>query len=145
MTPLGVERHALDLFRSIAPEDSRQSRKPSLLLRIRLKNISADHTFLPLELSSVRECPGIRNETFLESERGKIGMYPLALESEWSLAGQEFPRLGPGESVETFLATAAVPEDTLGEVLIWYARLRVTPHQTDVVGVRFTQSEIVDE
>jgi hypothetical protein len=145
LTPLVVERRALDLFRAIDPEDSRQSRKPSLLLRVRLKNLSADRTFAPLELSSVRECLGIRNETFLESERGRIGMYPLALESEWSIVGQRLPSLGPGESAETFLATAAITEDKLGEALTWYARLRVTSHQTDVVGVTFARNEIVDE
>jgi hypothetical protein len=143
--PLGVERRVLDLLRSVDPEDWRQTPKPVLVLRVRLRNVSTDRTFSPLEVSSVRECPGIRNETFLESERGRVGMYPLAMESEWALAGQEFPNLAPGESTETFLATAPVAADKLGEILTWYTRLRVSPHQTDVVGVMFSESEIVDE
>lgn len=143
--PLGVVRRTLDLLRSVDPEDWRQTPKPVLVLRVRLRNVSANQTFSPLEVSSVRECPGVRNETFLESERGRVGMYPLAMESEWALAGQDFPSLAPGESTETFLATAPIAADKLGETLTWRTRLRVSPHQTDVVGVTFSTSEIVDE
>lgn len=145
VTPLGVERRKLELLRAVDPGEARQTRIPSLLLRVRLKNVSPEWTFAPLEPSAVRECLGLPSETFVESERGKIGMYPLALQSEWALAGQEFPSLDPGESAETFLATAATPDDRLGDSLIWYARLRVSPHQTDVLGVRFSRTEIIDE
>jgi hypothetical protein len=145
LTPLGVERRVLDLFRAVDPGDSRQTRVPVLVLRVRMRNISSDLTFAPLEPASVRELPGLRNETFVETDRGRFGMYPLALESEWALVGQEFPTLGPGESAETFLAASEIAEDRLGETLTWHARLRVAPHQTDVVGVKFARSEIDDE
>ena len=144
ITPLGVDRGFVELRRSIDPGETRLARQPSYLLKVRFKNVSSDRTFMPLEVFAVRESPGIPNETILESERGRIAMYPLALESEWSIPGQQFPRLGPGESAETLIATAPVAANKLGDSNTWRIRLRVSPHQTDVCGVRFSHSEIND-
>jgi hypothetical protein len=141
-TPLSVERETVTLVHTIDPEERRQARGQSLILRVRLKNLSDNRTFAPLEPASVRENLAIRNETFVESDRGKVGMYPLVLQSEWSLADQSFPKLPPGESAETLIATAPIDDTTLGEQMAWRIRLRVSPHQTDIVGVTFSRDEI---
>ena len=38
-----------------------------------------------------------------------IGLFPLAIDSEWSIVGQEFPVLKPGESTETMIASELGP------------------------------------
>lgn len=143
--PLGIERQHLTLAHSIAPEQSRQERFSSLVLRLRVTNLSNDRPISPLEKFSVRDFPGVPNETFLQTECKRIAMYPLALESEWQIVGQDFPTLRPGESAESLLATAPLStKKTLGETMTWHARLRVTPHQTNIIGVLFSEADIVD-
>ena len=49
----------------------------------------------------------------------KIDLYPLAIESEWLILGQEFPVLKPGESVETLVASEPVSEDRFERLMTW--------------------------
>lgn len=142
VTPLGIEKGRIELHRTIDGLEVRQPKGKSLILRLRLTNVSPDHIYTPLDLPSIRECSGCRKETYLETGQGIIAMYPLAVESEWSIAGQQLPILKPGESVETLLATAPIVENKLDGSLLWRIRLRVNPHQTDVVGVKFSKRDI---
>ena len=75
---------------------------------------------------------------------GRIGLYPLAVESEWMILGQEFSVLKPGESVETLVASEPVVEDRLAETMTWRIRLRIGPYRTDMLGVRFNKSQMVE-
>ena len=55
--------------------------------------------------SLIRDSASVHDRSFVALPDGrKIDFYPLAVESEWVILGQEFPVLKPGESVDTLVA-----------------------------------------
>ncbi len=68
-------------------------------------------------------------------------MYPLAVESEWSIRDQVFEELQPGESCEALLVSAPEVSDRLSPEMIWRIRLRTGIDQTETLGVRFRKDE----
>ena len=68
-------------------------------------------------------------------------MYPPAATSQWSIVGQGFHELEPGEPYEAVVGAADALRQKAPE-LTWRARLRTGIERTDMVGVRFRDSEI---
>jgi hypothetical protein len=64
------------------------------------------------------------------------------VESEWTIAGQTFPELKPGESVETFIVSAPDAKARVSDAMTWRLKLRCGIEQTEVVGVRFGVNDI---
>jgi hypothetical protein len=146
VTPIGVVVTRLDLVRSINPADWRREKSSSLVLILKLKNISKDDTFAPLEARFVREQASTLDRSTIETSRGQgINLFPLAVDSEWSIIGQEFTVLAPGESVETLIASEPGTAGRLTDTMTWRVRLRVGPYRTDVLGVRFNKDDVEDE
>ena len=115
----------------------------SLVLRLKLKNISSDHEFAPLERRFVREqTAAVDRSTIVTSQGRAINLFPLAVDSEWLIEGQVFTMLKPGETVETLIASEPGVADRLTDDMTWHVRLRIGPYRTDVMGVRFDKSEI---
>jgi hypothetical protein len=75
-------------------------------MTLRIKNLSADKTFAPIEDAFVRTPDRGPPDSFIETPEGTLDLYPLALSSEWRIVGQENRPLKPGESMETLLAGA---------------------------------------
>ena len=48
----------------------------------------------------------------------------------------------PGESVETLIASEPGAADRLTDEMTWRVRFRIGPYRTDVLGVRFTRSDV---
>jgi hypothetical protein len=145
VTPVGIEVTRLELVRSIDPADWRREKLASLVLRLRLKNISKNDTFAPLELRFVREQASTLDRSMIATSPGQaINLFPLAVDSEWSIDGQEFSVLEPGESVETLIASEPGAADRLTDLMTWHVRLRIAPYRTDVLGVRFSKDEVED-
>ena len=143
VTPLDIVATPLDLVRSIEPADWRREESPALVLRLKLKNISADHAFAPLERRFCASRRAAVDRSSIVTSQGKsINLFPLAVDSEWSIVGQEFPSLEPGESVETFIASEPGAADRLTDDMTWRVRLRIGPYRTDVLGVRFNKSDV---
>ncbi len=143
ITPLGVTLSPVELVRSIDPADYRHEDSNSLVVRFKLTNLSKEHAFAPLARDLLRDQAAPRDRSFVaEPDGGKIGLFPLAVESEWLILGQEFPILKPGENAETLVASAIVKEDRLPNELTWHIRLRTGPYRTDILGIRFTRSEL---
>ena len=69
-------------------------------------------------------------------------MFPLALDSEWSIVGQEFSTLEPGDTEETFVAAEPGSARNLADEMTWRVRLRIGVYRTDMLGVRFTKGEV---
>ena len=70
----------------------------ALTLRLRLRNASTDAVFAPLDEAFLRDRATGRPDSFIETRRGDaIALFPLAVESEWSIVGQQFRDLKPGE------------------------------------------------
>jgi hypothetical protein len=143
ITPLNVTLRPVELVRSIEPSKVRHEKSLVLVLRVRFKNVSMDHALSPLERRFLREQTSAIDRSSIVSSEGKsINLFPLAVDSEWSIVGQEFPSLAPGESRETMIASAPDPERLLGDEMTWRLRLRVGPFRTDVLGVRFQRTAI---
>jgi hypothetical protein len=143
ITPLAVQLARVNLVRRIKPAKSHREKDNSLILRLKLANVSNDDALGPLSRSLVRDQESALDRSFIVAPDGKhIGLYPLAVESEWLIKGQEFPILKPGESALTLLASEPIKEDRLLGVMTWRIPLRIGRYRTDMVGVRFSRSEI---
>jgi hypothetical protein len=144
LTPLGVRVGRVTLVHAIAGRrQTRPGGSNALSLRLRLRNLSVKDPLIPLEREDVREPDRGLPASFLETaEVGTIDVFPLAAQSEWSIEGQSFPRLEPGEQAETVIVSEP---DALGRVadpLTWRMRVHTGPDREDVIGVRFGVDEI---
>jgi hypothetical protein len=145
VTPLGIVTERVALVRSIDPNDWRREESASLLLRLRLKNVSRDQEFAPLERRSLREQGAALDRSAIVTTPGNgINLFPLAVDSEWSIEGQSFNVLKPGETVETVIASEPKMADKLTDEMTWRIRLRIGTYRTDVLGVHFNKREIED-
>jgi hypothetical protein len=142
VTPQSVIAAPVELMRSIEP-DKRRREETSLILQLRLTNVSKEHTFTPLVQNLVRE-RGLRSyDPYIETSKGTlIRLFPLAIDSEWSIVGQEFSPLKPGETEETFVAAEPGSARDLAAEMTWRVRLRTGVYRTDMLGVRFTEGEV---
>jgi hypothetical protein len=149
ITPLGVEVRRVELVHTIVPHRRRFQNAPSLVLSLHVANRDEANAFAPIDRAFVREIIGTRSETFVETGSGRLEMFPLAIESEWSIQSQSFPVLEPGEEADIELATGILtePDLQLAEPLTWILHVRTTPFRTDLIGVRFQRDQvrIVDE
>ena len=144
ITPLAIQLAPVDLVHRIDSGEFRHEETNSLVLRFRLTNVSNFETLNPLARSLVRDQVSTLDRSFVMTtpDGANIGLYPLAVESEWLILGQEFPALKPGESAESLVASEPVTEDRLSEVMTWRIRLRTGTYRTDIIAVRFTKSEL---
>jgi hypothetical protein len=143
VTPVEVVVTQLELARSIEPRDWRREDAESVVLRLRLTNVSQDQSFAPLERAFVREQSSPLDRSSIATNGGKIiGLFPLAIDSEWSIAGQGFPVLKPGESTETVIASELGALNRLTSDMTWRVRLRIGPYKTDMIGVRFDKDDL---
>ena len=137
--PVAIRRQDVVLQRVdvAGKSEQRVGGKDAYLLRLRLQNTSKDAIFAPLDQGFVRERGGAM-DSFIETSRGtKIYPYPLALESELSIVGQDFAALRPGESrIVTIASAADAPADDPGPYL-WRLLLRTGIDQTEAIGVRW--------
>jgi hypothetical protein len=143
ITPVAIVVAPLDLYRSIGRTEWRHEEFPSLVLRLKLRNISTSHTFAPLERAFVREQTSALDRSSIVTPDGNcIRLYYLALESEWSIVGQEFTVLEPGDSVVTLIGTKPGAAERLTGEMTWRVRLRIGPYRSDVIGVRFDKYDV---
>lgn len=126
-----------------ANAEQRDGGRDALSMHLRLRNMSLDAAFTPLERAFVREPDRGLPDSFIETGRNeRIEIYPLAQESEWAIAGQEFPAIKPGDSAEVLIVSDADALGRLANPLTWRVRLRVRPGTTEIVGVRFGVHEV---
>ncbi len=139
VTPLGINARPVELVRAISPARSRREHG-CLVLRLRLTNRSSADTFTPIDLITVRERDLRTFDPYIATSSGPaIRLFPLAMTSEWSILGQRFPTLRPGESAETFIASEPGSVNHLADQMTWRVRLRTGVYRTDMLGVRFTR------
>jgi hypothetical protein len=143
VTPMEVVVTQLELARSIEPHDWRREDAESVVLRLRFTNVSQDQSFAPLERAFVREqsSPADRSSIAIKGDK-IIGLFPLAIDSEWSIAGEDFRVLKPGESTETVIASELGAADRLTSAMTWRVRVRIGPYKTDMIGVRFDKEDV---
>ena len=142
VTPIEVKREDVALERSnvYAKPEKKAGGKKALVLRLRLKNLSNDSVFAPLDQAYLRERGKQVVDTFIQTAGDdRIYPYPLAVESEWSIVGQDFSELRPGETrVVSIVSAPDAPPDSLGP-FTWRVRLRTGIKRTDTIGVRWPE------
>jgi len=142
ITPIDVKRQSVTLERSAtyARADRKSGGKGALVLRLKLKNLSKDSVFAPLDQAYLRERGKEIVDTFIESATDeRIYPYPLAIESEWSIVDQKFDELKPGESRTVLIVSSPdAPPDSSGP-FTWRVRLRTGINRTDVIGLRWPE------
>ncbi len=145
-TPLEVISGEVILKRRFRTREWRSGGKNALQLKVRLRNVSSDKVFAPLDEAFLRQRESGGVDSFITlGGGGRIGLFPLAVESEWSIAGQDFRELEPGESMEALIVSA---HDALGrneEEMTWRVRLRTGINETGVLVVRIADPEIRPE
>ena len=94
--------------------------------------------FAPLDQAYLRERGEGIVDTFVRTSTDeRVYPFPLAVDSEWSIVGQDFTELRPGESRVVAIVTAAdAPPDSAGP-FTWRIRLRTDIGRTDVIGLRW--------
>jgi hypothetical protein len=145
VTPIEVRREnvALQRSNSFAKQERRDSGKKALVLRLKLQNTSADTVFAPLDQAYLRERGKEVVDTFVETAAGeRIYPYPLAVESEWSIVGQDFSELRPGESRTVAVVSAPDPPPDAAGPFTWRVRLRTGINRTDAIGVRWPDRSV---
>ncbi|AGA30653.1 hypothetical protein [Singulisphaera acidiphila] len=143
VTPLEITLGPVGLEQAFGGATRRDGGSGALRLKLKLKNVSSDTIFVPLDEVFIRERDQGGPDSFIETAKGgPIAMYPLAVESEWSIRGQTFKELQPGESCEALLVSAPDVSDRLSSQMTWRIRLRTGIDRTDTLGVRFGQDAI---
>jgi len=143
-TPLAVTSGPVVLERNFQGRERKPGGDNALKLRLRLKNVSADAVLAPLDEAFVRDRPRADPDSFIETSVGgpTVTQFPLAVESEWSIVGQEFRDLKPGEVLETLIVSAPDALARKTPEMTWRVRLRTDLNHTDDLGVRFRDSDI---
>lgn len=145
ITPIEVRRENVSLQRAntFNNTDRRDGGKKALVLRLKLRNTSADSVFAPLDQAYLRERGKEVVDTFVETAKGeKVYPYPLAVDSEWSIVGQDFTELRPSESRTVAIVSAPdAPPDSDGP-FTWRVRLRTGIDRTDAIGFRTSGKSI---
>ena len=138
ITPLEARRQDVTLRRvGVSGEAAERKGQPgTIVLRVRLHNPTADLAFAPLDPAFVRARGTDVLDCFAETSAGeRIYLYPLALESELGLVGQDFKELRPGETRTVVIATAPDAPRVAPESLTWRLRFRTGLEQVEAIGV----------
>lgn len=142
VTPLEIEAGPVELIHAIGRGTSRRE-DDCLILWLRLANRSTNHTFSPLDRNFVRDRDLRRFDPYIAVDGGqRIRLFPLAIESEWTIRGQDFPELGPGESTETLVVAEPGSAEQMAGEMTWRIRLRTGVYRNDMIGVGFNQDQV---
>lgn len=143
VTPLEVYVDRVDLRNETSEAGAyRNGGLNALILRLRVRNTSTEREIAPLEAGMVRVADGGLAESLILSDGDRIQMYPLPLTSEWSIDGQTFPAIRPGEEHEYLLVSEPECVARIGASLNWRFRIRVAPGQTELLEVGLTRGDI---
>jgi hypothetical protein len=136
-----LERRMLD-----GEPEWREGGERALWLTIRLRNVSKQAEFSPLDEVFLREPDRGLPPSYIESAscNERLYLYPLPVQSEWTIAGQAIGSLRPGEMVETAVVSAAEAPVRLPRDPRWRLQLRVGPdaQQTATIGIRFRPDQV---
>lgn len=143
LTPLSIKTGTVRLeFRKPGGSTRRSDGGSALILRLRLRNVSPDQSFAPLDRSFVRPADSGLAETFIETGESPIEPYPLALASERAIVGQSFEPIPPGGTVESIVVSDRDPARALTPGMTWRVKLRVAPEKMATVGVAFSPNDV---
>ena len=138
--PKSIARQNLTLQRVnlVGKTERRPGPLKAVVLTLRLTNRSADQVFAPVDPAFVRGRSDNIFETLLELDDGrKIYPNPLAVDSEWTVIGETFGDLRPGEARDVVFATEGdAPAEAERATGTWRIKLRTGLDTTAEIGVR---------
>jgi hypothetical protein len=140
--PLSLSRQSVELEHVPGFLPPRFGGDDALTLRILVKSLSANESFAPMDREHVREPDRGVSESVIEtSGESRIRNYPLSRESEWSIVGQSFATLSPGESTEIVLWSEPGCEKRMTERMLWRVPLRTGSTRVEWIGVEFSKAD----
>ncbi len=143
ITPVAVTSGPIVLKHMIGGNETRNEGSDALKLHLKVRNISKDLVFAPLDEAFLREREAGVTDTYIEMPEGaNIEMHPLAVTSEWEIVGQQFKELKPGETLDSQLVSTKDALSRKAPEMTWRIRVRTGIDQTEFVGVRFTENDI---
>ncbi len=143
--PLEIVETRVRLVHTIlgGDDERRDEGEQALALKLLIRNASDDVELYPLDESLVRDHERALPDSFIESEDGeRVYLYSLAPQSEWSIEGQDFRMLKPGESYEIELVTTPKALEKLKRPGVWRFRIRTDLEKTELMAVRFQPTNI---
>ncbi len=142
-TPLAISKGVVELEQDSA-DGTRQVRdggSNALRMRVRIKNLSPDRKFAPLDEGFVQPPKTGEAPSYLETENGtRIAMYPRP--ASWTIADQQFREIGPGEILDSVVVSEKNAVSYLAPHMTWRLRLRTSVDQTELIGVHFDKSQV---
>lgn len=153
LTPLRVTRESLSFQNMISQDiDAEMTTRPVLKLWLRFENVSRDVAFPPWDVGFMahRSPPSGRDESTLanswlqvektgSAQTVRVLNYLHSPESSFDIVGHHSARMiGPGESMETFIASdESISDVSNGDVarLRWRIQFRKGIHRTSRNGV----------
>ncbi len=145
ITPLDISYARLELVRTFEPFDRRHDKAPGLNMRIKFKNVSKKDMFAPLEPRFLRDQLATVDRSLIVPPEGNgIRLYPLAIDSEWGIEGEQFTPISPGETTESIIASETGILGRVRDNMMWRLRVRVGLLRTDVVGVQFDRRDVLE-
>ncbi|MBD3672028.1 MAG: hypothetical protein HUJ26_00765 [Planctomycetaceae bacterium] len=165
ITPIGVVRGPLNFeYFQGDVEEGIPSTNPVLKLKLKIKNVSDDQVFPPLDMNliTLREHDKedfnhvyannwVAKASDLGNRGHRILMYNHPPTSEYDIKGLQTRALGPDEEMETFLPTQEADLKTLQGSLVWRFQIRKGFHPvsmngvTTLVQVKFSADDIQKE
>lgn len=122
--------------------DRRKQDGHALHLRLRFRNLSDSTAFTPLDREFVRPPDRDVPPSLIVAGSRPILPFPLAVASEWEIAGQDFSPLEPGAERETVIVSESEADAKLAPAMMWRLRLRTSADRIELIGIRFEQREI---
>jgi len=147
VTPVKVERRKVVKVHFSGNKETVE--QESLVLRVKFRNTSSDLSFVPIDENFLRENKEAPVYSFIDLGDGAtIGMFDLSEFSEFSIEGQPFDEIVPGQEVEALIAAAeGSPAQIKGKgKMVWRILVRTGagPNKayTSVVGVEFSDDQV---
>lgn len=156
VTPLSIESRTMTI------EPGGQSTEPVLALKVRVKNRSPDQSFYPTDPAYLYPDPRRRLKdapifdrmgytySFIHPagrEKDLLAPFDLAHDQGVKIRGQEFPRLGPGESADVLIISGEGALSKVEGTMIWRVKFRKSKRSdgvslATVVGIPFDRSNV---
>ncbi len=148
LTPVEVRIRDVRLRKDVDTDDDqgkyRDGGSDSLWLRLRVRNTSNKQTFQPLDPTFVRSSDQGTPDSLIVGGGRQILAFPLAIASEWSIVGQSFPTLKPGQEADLWIVSAAAATGKINARMTWRTRLRVAPERTELLAIEFNRHDIAN-
>ena len=138
---------------------------PVLVLHLHIKNVSQSQTFHPTDPKFLypdmnKKLQGLTafnrrgyTYSFIHPQSGPgnslIFCFDLAYELNYSIQGQKFPKLGPGEEADVIIVSEEDAGEWIQQPMLWRVKLRKGKAASGkcvatVIGVRFDKADIAN-